>query len=160
MSQSNFTSSLPNGFGSGLSFLEELNLLFNQVSGSIPKELGNLSNLRGSVDLSHNFFKGSDGLQFDHGKEYVDTWRLCTVTQVEELKSNHQFASNHGKESVDLLCNQFVHQGILGWENTTCSIPEREATPIEIDFLTVIEIYHRSQFPSSSRETTLIIYLY
>ncbi|XP_043691685.1 receptor protein kinase-like protein ZAR1 [Telopea speciosissima] len=55
-SQNNFTGSLPSGFGTAL---EKLNLSFNKLSGSIPRDIGNLSSLQGTVDLSHNLFSGS-----------------------------------------------------------------------------------------------------
>ncbi|PNX96520.1 putative inactive LRR protein kinase [Trifolium pratense] len=56
--RNNFTGFLPNGFGTGLSSLEKLDLSFNQFNGSIPSDMGNLSSLQGTVDLSHNHFSG------------------------------------------------------------------------------------------------------
>ncbi|RVX12445.1 Receptor protein kinase-like protein ZAR1 [Vitis vinifera] len=46
-------------FGKGLISLEKLDLSFNKFSGPIPSDIGNLSNLQGTVDLSHNIFSGS-----------------------------------------------------------------------------------------------------
>ncbi|KAJ8749754.1 hypothetical protein K2173_012305 [Erythroxylum novogranatense] len=50
------------------------------------------SNIKGSRKLDHTkdlsfFDKAAVDLQTDHLKDSVDPWRLCTVTQVEELKS-------------------------------------------------------------------------
>ncbi|KAI3816154.1 hypothetical protein L1987_15844 [Smallanthus sonchifolius] len=57
-SKNNFTGLIPDGFGSNFGFLGKKNVLsFNQLSDLISKDLGNMSNLQGTVDLSHNKIK-------------------------------------------------------------------------------------------------------
>ena len=56
LSDNNFSWALPFGHGTGLSALEMFDVLCNRLSGSVPSDVGKLSSLQGTADLSHNFF--------------------------------------------------------------------------------------------------------
>ncbi|KAI6671011.1 hypothetical protein NL676_005896 [Syzygium grande] len=74
--------------------------------------------IKGSRKLDHTqdlsfFDKAAVETQTNHIKEPVNPWRLCTVTQVEELKGDHTAASCMGHGSR-LLISIYVH-GLRGF---------------------------------------------
>ena len=58
LAANHFSDHLPDSIMS-LASLQKLNISFNRFSGFIPKGISNLSNLRETLDMSHNLFDGT-----------------------------------------------------------------------------------------------------
>ncbi|KAG0451479.1 hypothetical protein HPP92_026227 [Vanilla planifolia] len=110
LSSNGFTGSLPAGFCPSFPFLRKLQLADNYISGSIPADLGNCTNLQ-SLDLSFNDLVGEVPLP---------VWSLPKLVDLV------MWANNLSGEIPGDLCskNPALEMLVLSFNNLSGKIPE------------------------------------